>query len=134
MYKILLIEENTILRTGIKALFNVHPKFQLFASANSIGEAVRINPLGTVDLIITDVSSNPLQVAQDMEALQSSFPEARILIFTWAGKKESALAALDANAASYLLKDASGEELLEVLAQLVEGKNDSKATVVPTGA
>jgi|GEM_PF-6758941 len=134
MYKILLIEENTILRTGIEALFVVHHQFQLIESANSIEEAVTIKSLAAVDLIITDISSNPLKVTRDMEALRSSFPEARILIFTWADKKESALAAMEANAATYLLKEASGEKLLETLRQLMDERGDSEATILPSGA
>src|SRR5690554_4583454 len=119
MFKILLIEENTILRTGMKALIDVHPEFQLFAEAISIQEALTINPLGKIDLIITDISVVQLKIMQDMEALRSSFPEARVLIFTHPGNKEGAMQSLEAGAASYLFKHASGEELINAMKVLV---------------
>jgi len=134
MIQILLIEENTILRTGIKALFTVHPDYHLFAEARSVKEAVTINPLGTINVIITDISSSPQQAAKDMEALHSSFPEARILIFTWPSNKESAIASLEAGAAIYMFKDISGEELLEALTSLVDGRRSSEVSTAPAGA
>ena len=134
MIQILLIEENTILRTGIKALFTVHPDYHLFAEARSVKEAVTINPLGTINVIITDISSSPQQAAKDMEALHSSFPEARILIFTWPSNKESAIASLEAGAAIYMFKDISGEELLEALTSLVDGRRSSEVSTASAGA
>lgn len=134
MIQILLIEENTILKTGIKALFTIHPDFHLLAEARSVKEAVTINPLGTINVIITDVSSSPQQAAKDMDALHSSFPEAIILIFTWPSNKESAIASLEAGAANYMFKDISGEELLEALKSLVDGKRSSRVSIASTRA
>ena len=134
MIQILLIEENTILKTGIKALFTIHPGFHLLAEARSVEEAVTINLLGTINVIITDASSSPHQASKDMEALLSSFPEAIILIFTWPSNKESAIASLEAGAANYMFKDISGEELLEALKSLVDGKRSSRVSIASTRA
>ena len=130
MFNIILIEENTILRTGIKALIDDHPKLHLFAEPVSVQEALAITPLGTIDLIITDISSDHTEIMNDIEALRSSFPDASVLAFTAPDNKAGALLSLDAGADTYLFKDVHGEELVYALEQLIEKKTIKKVSVV----
>lgn len=134
MYHILLIEEYIILRTGIKALIEAQPDLKLFAEATSVQEALTINPLGSIDLIITDIKSDQQRTKNDIDLLLASFPEARILVFTSSENEDSALASLEAGAADYLFKEASGEELIQALARLLVDTTAAEGSTATTSA
>jgi DNA-binding NarL/FixJ family response regulator len=121
--KIVIAEDHTILREGLKALISSNPEFEIVGEAKDGAEAIRSVNNIRPDLVLMDLSMPKMSGMSAIVEIKKSAPETKILVLTIHNMEEYILEALRAGANGYVLKDADQEELLLAIKTVLEGKS-----------
>jgi two-component system response regulator NreC len=121
--RIVIAEDHTILREGLKALISSHPEFEVAGEAKDGAEAIRsVNDIGP-DLVLMDLSMPKMSGMSAIVEIKKRCPKTKILVLTIHNMEEYILEALRAGANGYVLKDADHEELFLAIKTVLEGKS-----------
>jgi DNA-binding NarL/FixJ family response regulator len=120
--RILIAEDHTILREGLRMLLNSSSHLEVCGEAKDGLEAIRLTDNLKPDLILMDLSMPRMNGMAAIEAIKKSCPETKILVLTVHKTEEYILATLKAGADGYVLKDATHRELLLAIECVLSGK------------
>lgn len=120
--KIVLAEDHTILRAGLRALLSSQQNLEVIGEAADGREAVRIVDKLGPDLLLIDLSMPKLNGMEAIKEIKSQHPRIKIIVLTVHKSDEYILASLEAGADGYMLKDASQNELLLAIEYVMKGK------------
>ena len=120
--KIVLAEDHTILRAGLRALLASREDFEVVGEAENGREAVRIVDKHVPDLLIIDLSMPKLNGMEAIKEIKGRHPQVKIIVLTVHKSDEYIVASLDAGANGYILKDASHNELILAIEYVMDGK------------
>jgi DNA-binding NarL/FixJ family response regulator len=120
--KIIIAEDHTILRDGLRALLSFHPEFEIVGEAADGLEAIRSVEKLEPDLLLMDLSMPRMNGIAAIREIKKSHPRIKIIALTVHRTEEYILAALKAGADGYVLKDATHDELLLALKTVQDGK------------
>ncbi|SFK29876.1 response regulator transcription factor [Lysobacter sp. cf310] len=121
MIRLVLAEDQAMVRGALAALLNLEPDLEVVAAVGD-GEAAwaavqRLQP----DLLVTDIEMPHMTGIELAQRLRESGLETRVVIVTTFGRSGYLRRALDAGVRGYLLKDAPAEQLAEALRQVHRG-------------
>ena len=119
--RIMLVDDHSLVRDGIKSLLEDEEDFQVIAEVNS-GQAA-INKLAEVnpDIIIMDIRMAGMSGIEATKQLVQQGASQRILMLSMHDSEEYVLQSIEAGAKGYLLKDAGREEFLKAIRTVHEG-------------
>ncbi len=121
MIRLLLIEDNRILREGIVAMLRGHRDIKVVAALGSgksrIMEIHELKP-NVILLNLGLRSQNSLHV---VEIIKTEFPQARVIVMDLAPAQGDILHFIKAGASGFILKDASPEDFLNAIRSVAEG-------------
>lgn len=121
--KLLLIEDNKILREGMIAMFKPFLDIQVLTSTgNSKSTILKIHKLKP-DVILIDLGLRSQNSLRIVELVKKEFPGSRIIVMDLVPVKGDILQFIKAGASGFILKDASLEEFLETIRAVAAGKN-----------
>jgi two-component system response regulator NreC len=120
--KIVIAEDHTILRAGLKALLMSNPTFEIIGEADNGRDAIRRVIELKPDLVIMDLSMPGMNGMDAVREIKDRMPEVKALVLTVHSEEEYVLASLQAGANGYVLKDATQNELLIAAERVLEGK------------
>jgi DNA-binding NarL/FixJ family response regulator len=127
--RILLVEDHRLLRQGFRSLVSTLPDFEVVGEARDGKEAIRQCLSLSPDLIMMDLSMPGMTGIEATTQIKRRMPKVRVLALTAYKTDEYVREALRAGADGYVLKDASYEELVLALRQVVTGKRFVSANV-----
>jgi len=119
--RVLLAEDQTMLRGALAALLDLEPDIAVVAQATNGREALKLAQQCTPDVVVTDIEMperTGLEVAADLKLAES---KARVIILTTFARPGYLRRALDAGARCYLLKDRPATELAEAIRRVHSG-------------
>ena len=119
---IIIAEDHTIIREGLRALLASHPEFEIVGEAADGREAIRSVERLRPDLVLMDLSMPKMNGIAAIREIKKRFPHTKILALTVHKTEEYVLAALEAGSNGYLLKDATHEELEMAIRNVLAGK------------
>ncbi len=121
--KIILAEDHTILREGLKALLSSDPQFEIIGEAADGREAVRcVEKLGP-NLILMDLSMPRMSGMEAIREIKKRCPDTRIIALTVHKTDEYLHTSLQAGADGYVLKDATHDELVLAIKKVMKGQS-----------
>ena len=120
--RLVIAEDHTILRAGLRALLSLKEEIEVVGEAGDGREAVRIADELVPDLILIDLSMPKLNGMGAIKEIKARHPQIKIIVLTVHKSDEYIVASLDAGANGYILKDASNNELLLALEYVMNGK------------
>jgi DNA-binding NarL/FixJ family response regulator len=126
MIRILLVEDQEVVREGMKALLEIKPDFEVVGEAGNGQEAVEqvkvLHAEGIMpDVILMDIRMPVMDGVTATQRICQTFPGAKILVFTTFDDAKYVAEALRIGAKGYLLKDTPSEELAEVIRLINRG-------------
>jgi DNA-binding NarL/FixJ family response regulator len=120
--KVIIAEDHTILRAGLRALLSSHENIEIVGEAGDGREAVRVVEKFVPDLVIMDLSMPKLNGMEAIKEIKGRHPQIKIIVLTVHKSDEYIVASLDAGADGYILKDASHNELILAIEYIMKGK------------
>ncbi|SER27454.1 two component transcriptional regulator, LuxR family [Gracilibacillus ureilyticus] len=121
MIKILLAEDQAIVRQGIKMMLETDPILKVTGEAKNGREALQLREQNYYDLAILDIRMPEVDGLQAAKELLSRFPEMKVLILTTFNDEEYAIQALKLGVHGYLLKDAEASQLIHSIKDCLAG-------------
>jgi len=121
-YRIVIAEDHTILREGLKSLLSSSPEFETVGEAEDGREAIRCVEKLKPDLILTDLSMPRMTGMDAIREIKRRSPETKVLVLTVHKTEEYILATLKAGADGYLLKESTQAELMMAVKHVLGGK------------
>ena len=121
--RIVIAEDHTILREGLRALLSSNPNFDIVGEAEDGQNAIRCVEKLKPHLILMDLSMPRMDGMEAIREIKKQCPETKILALTVHKTEEYILATLQAGADGYVLKDATHTELLMAINSVLLGKS-----------
>jgi two-component system, NarL family, response regulator DesR len=119
--RVLLAEDQTMLRGALAALLDLEPDISVIAQAINGSEALKLARDLSPDVIVTDIEmplKTGLELANELNVAES---RARVIILTTFARPGYLRRALDAGARGYLLKERPASELAEAIRRVHSG-------------
>jgi DNA-binding NarL/FixJ family response regulator len=111
MIKVLLVDDQNLIRQGLKVLLELEPDLEVVGEAENgdmaLKMVVELNP----DVVLMDVRMPILDGVAATREIKIHFPNVKVLVLTTFDDDEYVQSALQNGAMGYLLKDTPSEEL-----------------------
>jgi DNA-binding NarL/FixJ family response regulator len=121
-YTIILADDHTLLREGLKSLINRVAGLAVIGEAGDGLELLKLLKRRAPDMVILDISMPGLRGIEAAREISTLYPDIHILMLSMHKREEFLSMALAAGARGYLLKEDSGDELLQAIEQIKAGK------------
>ncbi len=122
-YRIVIAEDHTILREGLRSLLSTDPEFEVVAEARDGHEAIHHSEKLKPDLILTDLSMPRMNGMEAVREIKKRSPDTKIIVLTVHKNEEYILATLRAGADGYVIKDSTHSELVMAIKSVLSGKS-----------
>jgi DNA-binding NarL/FixJ family response regulator len=131
MYKIAIVEEQTIIRAGLYAVLSQEPQLEIVSQSKNPIDLFRQTWLTPPDLVLMDMIMPKMNGVEAMEEIKKRWNGAKMLIYTAKNTEESISDAFQAGADGYLLKDASTDELISAIKNVLAGHYHVSDAILP---
>jgi two-component system response regulator NreC len=119
--RIIIAEDQTILREGLRSLLSFQPDLEIIGEAEDGLEAIRQVDKLLPDLVLMDLSMPRMGGIEAIKEIKKKRPNIKIVALTVHDNEEYVLAALKAGAEGYILKDSTNEELVQNIRDILSG-------------
>lgn len=119
---ILIVDDHPLFRKGVIQLIQAAPEFHFVGEAPSGREGIQLARSLHPDMILLDLNMKDMNGVEVLKTLKDEGLDSRIIMLTVSDQAEDLMAALQAGADGYLLKDMEPEDLMQQLAEAARGK------------
>ncbi len=121
-YRLLIVEDHTLLREGLSTIIASDPKFEIVGGADNgldaVRQAVALNP----DLILMDINMPIMNGTEALMEIKKRDPNIKVMMLTAHKAEEYVRDCLQAGADGYVLKHATRDELMTAIHKVLTGK------------
>jgi DNA-binding NarL/FixJ family response regulator len=122
MIRILIVEDQTLMRHGLRTILDLEPGLEVVGEAangeEGVQRALELRP----DVILMDVQMPGLNGVEATAAITRAWPTARIIILTTFDRDDYVFQGVRAGALGYLLKDTPAERLVATIQRVHAGE------------
>jgi DNA-binding NarL/FixJ family response regulator len=122
-HRIVIAEDHTILREGLRSLLSSQSEFEIVGEAGNGREAIRCVEKLKPDLILTDLSMPRMNGMEAIREIKRQYPKTKVLVLTVHKADEYILATFKAGADGYLLKDSTQAEMITAVRRVLSGQH-----------
>jgi two-component system, NarL family, response regulator NreC len=121
--RILLADDHTVVRKGLRLLLENEPGFEVVADAATGREAVSLAEQYEPDVVVMDIAMPILNGIEAARQIGARLNRAAIVFLSMHSDESYVLRALKAGARAYLLKDSAEQDLINAIRAVTEGKS-----------
>ncbi|MFH8489426.1 response regulator [Streptomyces longisporoflavus] len=122
--RLLLADDHPVVRAGLRAVLDTEPGFTVAGEAATAEAAVSLAATGAFDVVLMDLQFGAgMHGARATAEITAVAGAPRVLVLTTYDTDADILAAIEAGAAGYLLKDAPPEELAAAVRTAAAGRS-----------
>ena len=122
-YRIVIAEDHTILREGLRSLLSSSPEFEVVGEAEDGRAAIQCVVKYKPDLILTDLSMPRMNGMEAIREIKKQSPKTKVLVLTVHKAEEYILNTFRAGANGYLLKDSTHAELVMAVKKVLSNQH-----------
>lgn len=121
MIRVLLVDDQVIIRQGLQSLLESKPDLQVVGDAENGQKAIEQVEVLQPDVVLMDVRMPVMDGVAATQAICQRFPETKVLVLTTFDDDEYISQAMRFGAMGYLLKDIPSEELAQAIRSVHRG-------------
>lgn len=130
MIKVLLVDDHTMIRKGLRVLLEGYPEIEIVGESNDGNDAIEQASKLKPDVVLMDLSMpNGLDGFAASKEILKKNPSVKILILTMHDEEIFVQQAIITGAHGFILKNSHGELLHQAIAQVYQGKRFYKTSV-----
>lgn len=119
---ILIVDDHPLFRKGVSQLIQAAPEFKFVGEAANGQDGIRLAHELKPDMILLDLNMKDMNGVEVLKAVKDAGLDSRVIMLTVSDQAEDLVAALQAGADGYLLKDMEPEDLMSHLAEAARGR------------
>lgn len=135
MIRILLAEDQAMVRAGLKMMIETAPDMRVTGEAANGKEAVELCETHAFDCAVLDIRMPMMTGLEALKTIRTRWPQTKVLILTTFNDDDYAMEALKSGAHGYMLKDAEPEALTRAIRSCLAGgmslQDDVAAKIIP---
>jgi DNA-binding NarL/FixJ family response regulator len=123
MIRVVLADDHAVVRTGLAQLLGAADDIELvnaYADANDLVAALADD---RPDVVLMDLAMPALDGVEATRRVTAALPSAQVVVLTSSSDRDRVVAALDAGAVGYLLKDTEPAELVDGIRAAARGES-----------
>jgi DNA-binding NarL/FixJ family response regulator len=121
--RILLADDHTVMRAGLRLLLERHENFEVIGEASDGRQAVEIAAEQKPDVVVMDVAMPNLNGVEAARQILTRNPDVAIVMLSMHSDESYVLRSLKAGARAYLLKDSAEADLIAAIQAITEGRS-----------
>jgi DNA-binding NarL/FixJ family response regulator len=121
MIRLMVVDDQTLLRDGLKTILNLEDDLQVVGVAADGQEALEVARETRPDLILMDIRMPGVDGVEGTRLIREHLPESKVLILTTFNDSELIFDALEEGASGYLLKDMPTETIVQAIQTVHRG-------------
>jgi two-component system, NarL family, response regulator NreC len=121
--RILLADDHTLVRQGLRKLLEEQPDWEVIAEASNGRDAVRLAEHHRPDVAVVDLAMPLLNGIEATRQITRHVPGTRVLVLSMYSDEAYVTQILQAGAAGYLLKESADVDLMHAVAAVSVGKS-----------
>lgn len=129
MIRVLIVEDQTLVRQGIRSLLDLADDIDIAGEAADGEEALRLIPELAPDVVLLDLRMPRMSGVEVLRRLGETGQPPPTLVLTTFDDDALLFEAVDAGALGYLLKDVSLDRLTESIRRVAQGKSDLQPVI-----
>jgi len=122
MTRILIADDHTIFREGLKRILSESPDIVVADEAQNGSEALRKVLNNDFDLVLLDISMPGISGLDVLKQIKNEKPKLPVLILSVYPEEQYAVRVLRAGAAGYLTKESALDELISAIRRIAQGR------------
>lgn len=123
MISVLFVDDHEMVRIGVTAYLSAQPDITVIAEADDGAAGVKLALELRPDIILMDLVMKEMDGIEATRNIMQSWPEAKIIIVTSFLDDEKVYPALEAGAASYMLKTSKASEIADAVRSTYHGQS-----------
>jgi two-component system, NarL family, response regulator LiaR len=120
--RVLVVDDHAVVRKGLKAFIKSYPDLQCVGEAVDGEEAVAFSKSLRPDVVLMDLVMPKMDGETAIRIIKKDFPEIQVIALTSFNENNLIQKVLQSGAIGYLLKNASGEELVQAVRSAAQGQ------------
>ncbi|WP_018924496.1 response regulator [Salsuginibacillus kocurii] len=128
---LMVVDDHHIVRKGLVFYFEHEEQYDVKAEASNGKEALTLLESYQVDVILLDLSMPELDGVETTKHIKARNADQKILVLTSFEDQDHVIAAIQAGADGYCLKDTEPDDLLEAIRQVAHGHKNIDPKVAP---
>lgn len=121
MIRILIADDHTLVRKGLKQIFDATDDIRVGAEASDGGQVQELLRQESFDVVVLDVSMPGISGADLILRIHKRYPDLPILVLSMFNEVQIAKRKLQAGASGYLTKDCDPETLVSAIRKVAQG-------------
>jgi DNA-binding NarL/FixJ family response regulator len=121
MIRVLIADDHTLVREGLRQLLVATPDIRVEGEAANGDEALALLKANEYDIAVLDMSMPGLAGIELIKRVRLEKPRLRVLVLSMHGEAQYAARALKAGASGYLTKDAASAQLVGAIRKVAGG-------------
>lgn len=122
MIRIILADDHTLFRAGLRQMLHSHSGFEVVAEATNAAETLAAVATVAADLLVLDLTMPGTTGTRLVAAVADAHPDLPVLVLSMHDEPATVRRALQAGAAGYLTKEASPDTLITAVARVAGGE------------
>lgn len=121
--RVLLVDDHTLFRSGIKSLLQRNADFEVVGEAGDGLEGIKRVRSLKPDVALIDLHMPGVSGLEAVKAISEEMPEVRVLMLTVSEDAQDLIDALRAGASGYLLKNIETDTLIDAIRRAAQGES-----------
>lgn len=127
--RVVLVDDHAVMREGTRLIFDAVEDIEVVAEAEDGEDAIRLCTELKPDVVILDIKLKGMNGVEAAKRIKFSVPECAILVLSAYDYEQYVKAMLRAGARGYVLKSASGREVVEAIRLVCAGGSPFSASI-----
>lgn len=123
MIRVLIADDHPVVRDGIHGMLARYDDLELVGEADNGAHAVQLAAEHRPDVVLMDLRMPVMDGLQALTQIRQTYPRIQVIVLTTYDTDRDVVAAINAGAIGYLLKDAPREQVYQAIKSAAEGKS-----------